>query len=99
MIATNLTLVDAAVAAGFLATVAFWMMLVFHLLGDLFRSPTLGGFAKAAWTFFLFSLPMVGALIYLMARGRRMHERQVQVTHQHQRAFEDYIRLVAATKE
>jgi hypothetical protein len=44
-------------------------------------------------------LPLLGTLIYVLARGGSMHERQVQAVQSQQKAFEDYIRKVANTKE
>jgi uncharacterized protein YqhQ len=44
---------------------------------DLFADRTIGGGAKAAWVVLLFVLPVVGALIYLVARDvskRRLAE-------------------------
>ena len=60
----------------------FWFMLLFAwiwllvmIFSDLFRDHELSGWAKAAWALFLIVLPWLGALVYLIARGRSMNER------------------------
>lgn len=62
---------------------------------DIFRDHTLGGGAKALWLIFLVFLPFLGALIYLIARGRSMSERGAAEASKVQQANNDYIRSVA----
>jgi hypothetical protein len=45
---------------------------------DIFRSPDLSGLAKALWLLFVLLIPLVGVLVYLIARGGNMHERARQ---------------------
>lgn len=77
----------------------FWLLLVFHIFQDIFRSHDLSGVAKAFWVLLIFVLPLMGCLIYLLARGGSMHERQAHEIQAQQKSFEDYIRRVANTKE
>src|SRR6478735_9175131 len=58
------------------AFVAF-LMILFTVLVDLFRDPALNGWAKALWVIFLVFFPVLGLLIYLIARGRGMAERNL----------------------
>src|SRR5262249_19027910 len=65
----------------FLSTMYFfgwllWLLLMFWIVWDIFRSPDLSGWAKAGWLLFVVVLPLVGILVYLIARGRGMSERQ-----------------------
>lgn len=83
----------------YLAVVVFWIILVFHIFQDIFRSHDLSGMAKALWVLFILILPLLGCLIYLVTRGGSMHERQMHAVQIQQKAFEDYIRKVANTKE
>ena len=53
-----------------------YLILLFHIFGDVFRDRDLGGFAKALWVIFLIVAPFLSVLIYLIARGRGMAERQ-----------------------
>ncbi len=67
----------------------------FRCLFDMFSDHTLSGWAKAGWAVLMIFVPWVGALIYLIARGRHMTERQVTAVAQQQAAQDDYIRRVA----
>lgn len=53
-----------------------YLMILFHILGDLFRDKELSGWWKALWVIALIIFPFLTALIYLIARGRGMAERQ-----------------------
>jgi hypothetical protein len=74
-----------------------YLMLFFHIIGDLIRDPETGGFAKVMWSLLLVFLPFLGTLIYLIARGRGMAERSVASMEQQRAAQEAYIRQVAVT--
>lgn len=58
------------------AFVAF-LMILFTVLVDLFRDHTLSGWWKAVWVIFLVFLPVLTSLVYLIARGRGMAERNL----------------------
>ena len=72
-----------------------WIMLLFRVFADIFRSEQ-GGFAKAMWVIFVIILPWLGILVYLIVRGHGMQERQLEQVKQAQAAQADYIRSVAA---
>lgn len=76
--------------------VAFLMML-FSLFADIFRDHEMGGWGKAAWCILLIFLPFLGALIYLIVRGKGMARRQSREMSEHQARQEEYIRSVAST--
>jgi hypothetical protein len=73
-----------------------YLILLFHIIGDVFRDRDLGGFAKALWMVFLIVAPFLSALIYLIARGRGMAERQAGAARQAQAETEQCIQSVAA---
>jgi len=73
-----------------------WFMCLFWIFGDLFRSKDLGGWAKTLWTIFFIFLPVVGTLVYLIARGNGMSERAMASAVDSPRRQEAYIRSVAA---
>lgn len=54
-----------------------WLMLLFHVIADIFRDDTLGGWAKAGWAVFVVVLPFLGVFVYLIVRGKAMGEREV----------------------
>jgi hypothetical protein len=68
----------------------------FRCLFDLFADHTLSGWGKAGWSLLLIFVPWLGALIYLIARGRSMNERQMARMAEAQAAQEQYIQSVAA---
>lgn len=67
----------------------------FTVVTDVIRDRSLGGWAKAAWILLLVVLPLLGSLIYLVARGDSMAERAVGEQRQAKAAADDYIRSVA----
>lgn len=73
------------------------LMVWFRCLLDLFRDPSLNGWGKAGWAVVLIFVPWLGALIYLIARGRSMTERQMAELSQRQAEQEKYIQQVAGT--
>jgi hypothetical protein len=74
-----------------------WIMILVHILSDLFRDHTLSGGAKTLWVLFLVFLPFLAVLIYLFTRGRGMAERAAARQQQAQDQFEGYVRTVATT--
>lgn len=74
-----------------------YIVVMFQIVGDLFRDTTLGGGVKAVWVFFLIALPPFTALVYLIVRGKSMTERQVQAVAAAQEGTKSYIREVAGT--
>ena len=76
-----------------ISAIFIWFRLVF----DLFSDRTLSGWAKAGWAALLIFVPWLGALIYLIARGRSMGERQMAAMAEAQAQQEKYIKSVAAS--
>ena len=75
------------------------LMAWFRCLFDLFSDSSLSGWAKAGWAVLLIFVPWLGALIYLIARGRSMTERQTAAVAQRQAEQEKYIQKVASTSQ
>lgn len=74
-----------------------WIMLLFQVFADIFRSPDLGGFAKTLWLLFVILTPFLGVFVYLIARGSSMAERNVQRAQAQQEAFKSYVQQTAGT--
>ncbi|MDH5519384.1 MAG: PLDc N-terminal domain-containing protein [Acidimicrobiia bacterium] len=72
-----------------------WIMLVFNILGDVFRSDDLSGVAKAVWLAFVVFLPYLGVFAYLISRGDKMGMRGMQRAQEQEAAVRDYIRSAA----
>ncbi|MGO4104853.1 SHOCT domain-containing protein [Leifsonia sp. YAF41] len=74
-----------------------YLFALFAVIGDLFRDHKLNGWWKALWIIFMIFLPFITVLVYLIARGRGMAERQVRVAQQAQQETETYIKTVAGS--
>ncbi len=75
-----------------------WFMCLFWVFGDIFRSKDLGGGGKTFWVFFVIILPWLGILVYLIARGKGMQERQMEQVKEMQAAQTEYIKSVAGAQ-
>ena len=71
-----------------------WLMLLFHVIVDIFRSD-MRGMSKALWALFVIIIPWLGVLVYLIANGDNMAQRRVDDIQQSEAATQDYIRSVA----
>ena len=52
-----------------------WIMVLFHVLTDLFRDHSVSGVQKTLWVLFLVFLPFLAVFVYLLVRGKGMGER------------------------
>jgi hypothetical protein len=71
-----------------------WLMLLFRVFVDIFRNDT-SGFSKAIWSLFVIILPLLGTLIYLIAEGKGMAERDLAAMTAAENAQREYIQSVA----
>lgn len=81
----------------FTLIILFWvvyLMALFQIFSDLFRSD-ISGFGKALWVLFIFVLPLLGMLIYLIVHGNDMGKRQVAAAQAQKDAMDSYIRDAA----
>ena len=76
-----------------------WLMVLFHVLTDLFRDHSVSGVTKTLWVLFLIFLPFLAVFIYLIVRGKGMGERAAAQQQQAQQQFEGYVRNVATPAE
>ena len=74
-----------------------YLMVLFSILGDLFRDHTLSGWWKAVWIIFLIFVPFLTALVYLIARGTGMQKRAMEQATEMRKQQEEYIRATAGT--
>jgi hypothetical protein len=60
-----------------------WIYLLFVVISDIMISRDLSGWGKSGWLVLVIVLPLLGVLVYLVARGDGMNERaQEQATRQ-----------------
>ena len=74
-----------------------YLILLFQIIADLFRDSSVGGWAKALWLIGLIVFPFLVALIYIVARGRGMAQRQMRDAVETKAAIDEYIRATAGT--
>ena len=74
-----------------------YLMVLFSIIADIFRDHTMNGWLKAIWVIFLVFVPFLTALVYLIARGRGMAERQLASAQQARSETDQYIRSVATS--
>jgi hypothetical protein len=73
-----------------------WIWLLITVFADLFRDHELSGWAKAAWVLFIIIVPLLGILVYLIARGDKMTERNLQRDANQDAEFTAYVQDTAA---
>ena len=74
-----------------------WIWILIYVFIDIFRSHDLSGWAKALWFLFVLFIPLIGVLVYLIARGDKMHERAVRQVQQQDREARQYIQEAAGS--
>jgi ABC-type multidrug transport system fused ATPase/permease subunit len=73
-----------------------WIWILITVFIDIFRSHDLSGGAKALWFLFVLFIPLIGVLVYLIARGGEMHERAARQAQQQDAEARRYIQQAAA---
>jgi len=80
----------------FLWVIWFWILITIFI--DLFRSRDLSGWAKALWFIFILIVPLIGVLVYLIARGSKMHEHAAQDAQVQEQQFRQYVQEAAGSE-
>jgi membrane protein implicated in regulation of membrane protease activity len=78
----------------FLWVIWFWILITVFI--DIFRSSDLSGWGKALWFLFVLFIPLIGVLVYLIARGGSMHERTARQVQQQDAEAREYIQQAVA---
>ena len=73
-----------------------WIWILIRVFIDIFRSRDLSGWAKALWFLFVLFIPIIGVVVYLIARGDSMSERAEQQARQQDAEFRGYVQEAAA---
>jgi hypothetical protein len=68
-----------------------WIMLLFQVFGDIFRSDDLSGWGKGLWSIFVILVPYFGVFVYIIVRGHKMHEHAAQYAQAQDSATRQYI--------
>ena len=73
----------------------FWFMLIWMFIGvfaDIFRRDELSGWGKAGWILLIFIIPLLGILIYLIARPKMtaQDKEMIQAAQERERRMSGY---------
>jgi len=71
-----------------------FLFVLFRIIVDIFRDHSLSGWGKAGWLIVIIVLPVLGALIYLIARGSGMQERDLADAEANRQAQVEYTRTL-----
>jgi hypothetical protein len=74
-----------------------WFMLLFRIIGDIFRRRDIGGGAKTLWLIFTLFLPFLGVFVYLIANNDEMAQRDLERHQAAQAQFNDYVQQAAGS--
>jgi hypothetical protein len=74
-----------------------WFMLLFRIIGDIFRRRDIGGGAKTLWLIFVILAPFLGVFVYLIAENNGMTQRDAERMQEQKTQMDDYVRSVAPT--
>ena len=74
-----------------------WFMILFHVVGDIFRRRDASGAKKTLWLVFVLFLPFVGVFAYLIANSDDMAARNLESARKAQSEMDDYVRTVASS--
>ena len=86
--ATSLVIIEVFVFVAYL-------IVLFHIVSDLFRNHEMSGVGKALWIAGLIFVPFLTALFFLLRHGRGMAQRQQQAMERVKSDTDRYIREVA----
>jgi hypothetical protein len=74
-----------------------WIWLLISLFTDVLRSDDLSGWGKSGWIFFMIIIPWLGALVYIIVRGKSMQDRGMAEMERREKASRSYIQDVAGS--
>ena len=73
-----------------------WFILLFHVVGDIFRRRDASGGKKVLWLIFVLFAPFLGVFVYLIANSDDMARRNIEQAQARQGQMDEYVRSVAA---
>jgi hypothetical protein len=74
-----------------------WFMLLFRVIGDIFRRRDIGGGGKTLWLIFVIVLPFLGVFVYLISQNDGIVERQIEQAQAQRAQMDEYVRSVASS--
>ena len=74
-----------------------WFMLLFHIVGDVFRRRDASGATKTLWLIFLLFIPFLGTFVYLIVNGDDMARRRIEEAEAARSQMDEYVRTTAGS--
>ena len=74
-----------------------WFILLFHIVGDVFRRRDASGATKTLWLIFILFVPFLGTFIYLIANGDDMAKRRIEEAEAARSQMDEYVRTTAGS--
>jgi hypothetical protein len=74
-----------------------WFMLLFHVIGDVFRRRDASGWTKTLWLIIVLVLPFLGVFIYLIVNGDNIANRNAEQAAAARGEMDTYVRSVAGS--
>ena len=74
-----------------------WFILLFHVIGDIFRRRDASGGKKTLWLLFVLFVPFLGTFAYLIANSDDMARRNAEQAAAARGEMDDYVRSVAGS--
>ena len=76
-----------------------WFVMLFQIIGDVFRRDDVSGWNKTAWLIFLILVPFIGVFTYLIVNGREMAQREAERNAARNRYIASEVMSTAPTAE
>ena len=74
-----------------------WLILLFRVFADIFRSKDMGGWGKALWSIFVIVVPFLGVFVYVIAHGHDMTQRDIEAAQKSDAQFRAYVQETAGS--
>ena len=74
-----------------------WIWILIMVFIDIFRSQDLSGWGKALWFLFVLFIPLIGVLVYLIARGGKMQQHAARDAQQQDQQVRQYVQEASAS--
>ena len=74
-----------------------WFLLLFHVIGDIFRRRDASGGKKTLWIIFVLFVPFLGVFVYLIANSDDMARRSIEQAEAQRSQMDDYVRTTAGS--
>ena len=88
---------DLIITMFWLFILMLWFWLLITVFADLFADKDESTGKKVLWTLFVIFMPYLGVFVYLIARGHKMAERDIEDMQAQDAAMKEYIRSAAGS--